>query len=179
MQRCARIGRQNVKGGSLNPLPDSPCDRMIKNCLVVFIHAEHETAVDHHAMVVKPAYGGSVVAAKILKFSLLLEIRLIGGLKPNKQAPQSAGHRLLEEFRRQHRVHSSRRLPETAHASHAIKERIRKTRIAEQMIVEEIQVTSRQTIDLGQRVVHGLGVERLPSREERLLVTEVAHVRTA
>ena len=47
------------------------------------------------------------------------------------------------------------------------------------MVVEEVQVMSRQTLDLGKRRIDGLRIERPPAFEERLLVAEVAHVRAA
>ena len=46
----------------------------------------------------------------------------------------------------------------------------------EQVIVEKVQMPSRQPLDLGQRGVDGLCVERPAALEERLLVAEVAHV---
>ncbi len=53
-----------------------------------------------------------------------------------------------------------------------------KATIAEQMIVEEVEMPARQPIDLGERVVHSLGVERPAAFEERVLVAEVAVLRT-
>src|SRR4029078_12835795 len=47
------------------------------------------------------------------------------------------------------------------------------------MVVEEIQVTAGKTVDLRKRVVHPLGVERATAGEERILVAEVAALRTA
>ena len=47
------------------------------------------------------------------------------------------------------------------------------------MVVEEIQVPPGQAFDLGQRRIHGLGVERLAALKECLFVTEIADVRTA
>ena len=46
------------------------------------------------------------------------------------------------------------------------------------MVVEKVQMTSRQARDLGERGIDGLGIERPAALEERLLVTEIAHMRT-
>jgi hypothetical protein len=47
------------------------------------------------------------------------------------------------------------------------------------MIVEEVQMTPRQSIDLGERRIDLLRVERSTALEERLLVTELADVRAS
>jgi hypothetical protein len=47
------------------------------------------------------------------------------------------------------------------------------------VIVQKVEVTSRQPIDLRERVIHALGVERATAFEERILVTEVAVLRTS
>ena len=46
------------------------------------------------------------------------------------------------------------------------------------MVVKEIQVPSRQPLDLRERIFDGLRIERAASFEERVLVAEVAHMRT-
>ena len=51
--------------------------------------------------------------------------------------------------------------------------------IAEQVIVEEVEMAARQPIDLGERVVDALRVEGLAALEERVLVAEVAVLRAA
>ena len=51
--------------------------------------------------------------------------------------------------------------------------------VAEQVVVQEIEMPPGQPLDLGQRRIDGLRVERSAAFEERLLVTEVADVRTA
>ena len=79
----------------------------------------------------------------------------------------------------QHGIHRAGGLPQPSHAAHAVEERRGEAAIAEQVIVEEVQMTAGQALDLGERVVHGLRVEGSPAFEERFLVAEVAHVRTA
>src|SRR6185436_15424135 len=49
--------------------------------------------------------------------------------------------------------------------------------VAQEVIVEEIEVPTRQAIDLAQRIVHGLGVEPPTAGEEGVAITEVAGVR--
>src|SRR5687767_8554747 len=47
------------------------------------------------------------------------------------------------------------------------------------MVVEKIEVTAGQAVDLGKRGVDGLRVERAAAFEKRLLVTEIADVWTS
>jgi hypothetical protein len=70
-------------------------------------------------------------------------------------------------------------LEETSHALHAFEERAAEAAIAEEVIVEEVQMPARQPIDFRQRIVDALRVERAPAGEERILVAEVAMLRTA
>ena len=51
--------------------------------------------------------------------------------------------------------------------------------VAEQVVVEKVEVTPRQPRDLGQRVVDALRVERSAAGKERVLVAEVAMLRAA
>ena len=51
--------------------------------------------------------------------------------------------------------------------------------IAEEMIVEKVEMPSGQPRDLRQRVVHALRVERSAAFEERVLVTEIAVLGTS
>ncbi len=54
-----------------------------------------------------------------------------------------------------------------------------KPHVPQQVVVEEIEMSSGQPVDLSQRVVHPLRVERPAALEERVLVAEVAVLRTA
>src|SRR6187549_2236317 len=51
--------------------------------------------------------------------------------------------------------------------------------MAKQMVVEKVQMTPWQPRDLRKGVVDALGVKRSPAFEERVLVAEVAMLRTA
>ena len=120
-----------------------------------------------------------VIAAQVLVLPLLGQVRGIQRLEADEETAESGLDRTLEEPGGQHGVHRGCRLPEPAHAAHAVEERGREPPIAEQVIVEEVQVTARESLDLGQRRIDGLGIEGAAPFEECLLVTEVAHVRTA
>ena len=123
--------------------------------------------------------GRGVVAAHVLVLPLLDEVVGVERLEPDEEASESRIHGALEKARREHGVHRAGGLPETAHAAHALEQRRGEAAIAEQVIVEEVQVTAGQALDLGQRRIDGLRVEGPPAFEERLLVAEVAHVRAA
>src|SRR5262249_61723341 len=68
---------------------------------------------------------------------------------------------------------------ETSHAAHAVEERRGEARVAKKMIVEKVEVSSRQPVDLGQRIVDALCVERAAALKERVLVAEVAVLRAS
>jgi len=84
---------------------------------------------------------------------------------------------MLDEIAAQDRVDGCGPLKETAHSAHAVKERPCEPLVAEQMIVQEVQMTAGQAFDLGQRRVDTLRVERSTSRKECVLVAEVAMLR--
>ena len=147
---------------------------------VVVVHAEDEAPVDHHAEVVQPTDqpphsrgGGSGTSAAPAR--LAADQRF----EADEQAAQPRLDGPLQEIRRQHRIDGARRLPQTAHAAHAVEERRREAPVAEEMVVEEVEMAARQTVDLGERRIDRLGVERTAPFEERLLVTEVTDVRAA
>ena len=52
-------------------------------------------------------------------------------------------------------------------------------RVTQEMIIEEIKMPAGKPVNLGERVVHELRVERTASREEAVLVAEGAMMRTA
>jgi hypothetical protein len=168
-----------VERRRLDAVRDRPVDGAREHGAVVGIHPENEAAVDHHTEVVNPAYGGGVVPLQVLVLPLFGKVRRVQGFKADEQAAQPGGDRAFEEIWGEDRVDGSSRLPQPSHAAHAIEQRRREPPVAEQVVIEKVQVTARKTIDLGQRGVDRLGVEGLAAFEERFLVAEVAHVRAA
>jgi hypothetical protein len=65
------------------------------------------------------------------------------------------------------------------HALHAGEERLGKAAVAEQVVVEEVEMAAGEAVDLGQGVVDTLGVEAFATLKECVLVTEVAVLRAA
>ncbi len=126
----------------------------------------------------QPPDGRGVIAAQVLVLALLGEIGRVERLEADEETPEARIHRALDEPGCEHGVHRAGGLPEPSHAPHAVEERRREAAIAEQVIVEEVEMASGQAVDLGQGSVHGSRVERPPALEEGLLVAEVADVRT-
>ncbi len=132
--------------------------------------------------VVQAADGGAVVAIEVLIFALLAQVGRADGLEADEEAAQAAGGRLLEQA-------GLAAIPmftvpaacqSAAHAASCRRTAARRSGgLPKQMIVEEVQMTAGQAVDLGERVVDGLRVERLAALEERVLVAEVADVRAA
>ena len=96
----------------------------------------------------------------------------------DEEAAQAGGGGALDQIVAEDRVDGCGALEQPAHAAHAVEQRAAEAAIAEQVIVEEVEVAAGQPIDLGQRVVNALGVEGTAAGEERVLVAEVAVLRT-
>ena len=178
-ERRARIGREDVEGRGLDPLLDGPAHGAVEDTRVVLVHAEDEAAVHHHAQAVQPPDRLRVVAVEVLDLALGAEARGIERLEADEEAAQARLHRLLEQRRLQDRAHGPRRLPDALHPPHPLEERRGEAHVAEQVIVQEVEVAAGKARDLGERLVHALRVEALASLEEGLLVAEVAGVRAA
>jgi hypothetical protein len=65
-------------------------------------------------------------------------------LEAHEQAAQPAGHGLLEQPGAQHRLNGARGLPEPPNAAHAVEQSLRETRVAEEVVVEKVEVPARQ-----------------------------------
>lgn len=179
VQARAGIRGQDVERGGLDPLGHRPLHGPVEHARVVLVHPEHEAAVHHHPVLVQAPDHLGVVPVDVLPLALLGEVPGVDGLKAHEQAAQTRLDRLLQQPGPQHRLDGPRGLPQPSHAAHPVEQGPRETGIAEQVVVQEVQMAARQPVDLGERRVHRLGVERLPALEERLLVTKVAHVRAA
>jgi hypothetical protein len=155
-------------------------DGAVEDVRAVVVHAEHEAAVDHHAQLVEAADRLRVVPPDVLVLALLRQVVGVDGLEADEQAAQAGGHRRLQQRGLlEHSLHGPGRLPEPSHAAHAREELGREARVAEEMVVEEVEVAAGKAVDLRQCRVHGLRVELLAALEEGDLVAEVADVRTA
>ncbi len=62
-------------------------------------------------------------------------------------------------------------------AAHPLEHRFGEVGIAQEMVIEEIEVASWQALYLGQCLINGLCVEGLTSPKERLFVAKVADMR--
>src|SRR4051794_6588539 len=86
IERGARIGSQNVKGGGLDPLLDGPGDGAVKDAVVVVVHAKDKAAVDHHSEVMEPAHRLVIVAVEVLMLALLKQALRVECFKADKEA---------------------------------------------------------------------------------------------
>ena len=127
----------------------------------------------------QPAHDRGVVAPDVLPLPLSRKVLRVHRLEADEQAAQSGRRGPLQQVGGEHRVDGTGGLPDPSHAAHPVEERGREAPVAEQVVVEEVQVPSGQPVDLRQRGVDRLRVERLPAVEERVLVAEVAVVRAA
>ena len=144
------------------PVLDRPLDRPLEHRLVVAVHAEDEAAVDHHAAG-RAGDGSPARSRGAGSDTCRCSTRFVGveRFEPDEEAAQARVHGLLEQTGREHGVDRAGGLPETAHAAHAVEQRRGEAAVAEQVIVEKVEMTAGQPLDLGERRVDGLRVERL------------------
>src|SRR5262249_34953532 len=150
-----------------------------KYAVVVFVHPEDKAAVDHDAQVVEPGGDGGVVPPEILALAALPEV--VGGqrFEADEEAAEARFRGALDQVAAEDRADRRRALEEPAHALHPVEQRPRELLIAEQVVVEEVEVTAGKPGDFRERGVDTLGVERPTAREEGVLVAEVAVHRAA
>src|SRR5215472_9683329 len=100
-----------------------------------------------------------VIAPQVLPLVVACEIAGSQGFKPDKDTAQSRFSGSFNQVATQDRIHSSRSLEESPHAFHALKQCLRKSAIAQQVVIEEIKMPSRQARNLRQRIVYPLRVK--------------------
>ena len=177
-QACAGVRRLDVKRRGRDAMLDRPIHRPLEHIRTVVIHAEDEAAVDHDAEVVQPLRDGGIVAAEILALVAACQVRRRQRLESDKNASKSGLRGPLDEVAAKNGIHGRGPLKEPTHAAHAVEERACELRVAEKVVVQKVEVAARQPIDLRERVVHALGIEGPAAAEERVLVAEVAVLRT-
>ena len=168
-----------MEGGGRDALLDRPVHRPFEDVIVIVVHPEDEAAVDHDAEAVQPAGHGGVVASEILAFVAQREVARRERLEPDEQAAQPGFRGALDQIASEHGIDRRCALEQPPHSPHALEQRRRKPSVPEQMIVEEVEVPAGQSIDLGERIVYALRVERASALEEGVLVAEVAMLRTS
>jgi len=127
----------------------------------------------------QPLGHGLVVPAEILTFVALRKVRRREGLEPDEEAPQPGLRRLFDEVPGENGIDGRCALKQPVHAAHAVEERAREPAIAQQMIIEEVEVPAGKPLDLGEGLVDALRIERATALEKRILVAEVAMMRTS
>ena len=179
VERGTRVGRERMERGCLDATRYGPLHRCVKDALVVLVQAEDEAAIDHHAQLVEAAHGQVVVVTDVVDLASLAERVGVQRLKANEQAAKSGRSRPLNQPRTQDGRDCASGLPQSAHAAQPVAERLGKARIGKEVVVEKVQMTARQRLDLRKRAIDRLSVESAAAGEEDRLVAEVAGVRTA
>jgi hypothetical protein len=70
-------------------------------------------------------------------------------------------------------------LPEPPHAAHAFKEGAGEPGIAEEMVIQKVQVASWQALNFSEGRIDLEGIERFSSFEEGFLVAKIADMRAS
>ena len=143
-QSRAGIRRLDVKRRGRDAVLDRPIHGPPEHIGVVVVHAEDEAAVDHDAERVQPAGHGRVVPAEVLSLVALHQIAGRERLESDEDAAEPGLGRALDQIATKDRVHRRRTLEEPAHAAHAVEQRRREVRIAQQVIVEKVEMPSGQ-----------------------------------
>ena len=149
------------------PCADRPVDRAVEDRGVVLVHAEDEAAVDHHAEVVQPAHGLPVVAVEVLDLALRAQACRVRASRSRRRGcagPPPRPSRAGAGFRTDCTVPAAcHRRPIPRMPS---KSAVGEARVAEEVVVEEVEVAARQALDLGERVVDASAC-RSPCRPRR------------
>ena len=146
---------------------------------VIAVQTEDKAPVNHDPDVIEPSDDLPIAPAEILALAGAGQGAGRKRLESDEYAAESRGRRLFDKVVAKNGVYGCRPLKDAAHTSHTLEQRSGETGMPKQMIVEEVEMATRQALDLGQRLVHLLRVERAPAREETVLVAEGAVVRTA
>lgn len=156
---------------------DGPVHGPSKHVIVVVVHPEDEAAVDHDPQAMEPIGHGRIVAAQVLALVATDEIAGREGFEPDEEAAKAGGCGSLDQIAAKHGVDGRRSLEKPVHPAHPVEQRAAEALIAEQMIVEEIEMPPGQARDFRERVINTLRVERAAAGEEGILVAEVAVLR--
>ena len=178
-QACAGIGREDMEGGRGDAVLDAPLHCSAEHVLVVVIKAEHEAAVDHDAQAMQSLDSCHIVLREILQLIARAQILWREGLEAEEDTAQPSLGSLLYQVALQHGGHRGSTLEDAPHAAHALKQFPREMRTAQQVVVEEIEVAAWQAVYLSQGLIDALHIERLALAIERILIAEVAVMRTA
>src|SRR4029450_9373730 len=114
---------------------------------------------DHDAEIVEAPGYRRIIAPEVLALVGAHEVRRGQGFEADEDAAQPRGRGPRAEVPLADRVDGGGALEQPPHAAHAVEERRGEAAIAEQVIVEKVQMAPRQPGDLGERVVDPLGRE--------------------
>ena len=120
-----------------------------------------------------------VVPAQVLLLLVPAQVLGVEGLEADEHAAHAGGRGTLDQVTAQDRLHGAGSLEQPAHPAHALEQSLGEPPVAQEMVVEEVEVPAGETVDLRERGVDRLRVERPAALVERVLVAEVAVVRTA
>ena len=114
-----------------------------------------------------------IVASEVLAFVATAEIFLGEGFKSDEDAAQAGFGGAFDEVSAEDGIDSGCTLKQAAHAFHSREKSFREVTIAEEMVVEEVQMTARQAFDFRESFVDTLRVKAAAALEKGILVAEV------
>src|SRR5262249_19026990 len=97
-----------------------PLDGALEHALVVVIHPEDETAVDHDPEIVEAPGHRRIIASEILALAAAAEVVGRERLEPDEEAAQPGIGRALDQVAAEDRIHGRGALKETVHAGHPV-----------------------------------------------------------
>src|SRR6185312_13672101 len=178
-QSRTRIRGQDMKGTRGQRIFHRPVHRPPKYVRFVGVEPEDKTAVDHDAERMKPLDGLFVVLTDVLALIALDKTRPAERFEAHEDASETGFRGFFNQVAFQDRVDGGSALEDPVHALHSLEEARGKPLMPEQMIVQEIEMSSRKPVDLRQRRIHLLGIEDSAAFEKRILIAKVAMMRTA
>ena len=149
-ERRARVGREDVEGGGLDALSTAHSTVRSKTAASSSSMPKTKLPLTMTPEAVQAPDGLAVVAAEVLGLALRAQAVGAEGLEADEEAAQAAGHGLFEQPGRSTEATvpaacQSRPMPRMA-----VEEGRGEARVAEEMVVEEVEVPAGQARDLGE-----------------------------
>jgi hypothetical protein len=174
VQLSAGVGRLNMKRCRGYAVFNGPVNCAPEHVFPIAIHSEDKAAIDHDAKGMKPIGNCLIVAAEVLPLVALSQILRCERLKADEEAAQSRFGCTLDQVAAQNGINRCGALKQTPHPLHTGEQSFRKPSIAQQMIIEKVEMAPRQPLYLCQRILNSLGIETPSTLKEGILIAKVA-----
>ena len=132
-----------MRGHCFDSILDHPPDRGVEDRLLVTVKAEHETRVYHDSARMKGVHQRLVTGRAVLSLVNIGNRLRTQALEPDEQAPAASITHQIKQIRHVGHVGGNRRAPLEAQRTHLLQQLPRERRIADEVVVDEHDMTCR------------------------------------